>query len=143
MIAMESMILYKRNKTSEWLKTKSDEQKREMFKGCIKLGRQQRRIYKQRKQQICLHREETLKLREEALVCKQKKEREKMITICKQICKLGIYHTKEDIFLNLTKITGEKKNQEALKHKFTLGSQYSNSRSLTKHFFTFQKPENS
>ena len=44
MIAMESMILYKRNKTSEWLKTKSDEEKREMFKGCIKLGRQQRMI---------------------------------------------------------------------------------------------------
>ena len=109
MIAMESMILYKSNKTSEWLKTKSDEEKREMFKGCIKLGRQQRMIYKQRKQQICLHREETLKLREEALACKQKKEREKMITICKQICKLGIYRTKEDISLNLAKITGKKK----------------------------------
>ena len=112
---MESMILYKHNKTSEWLKTKSDEEKREMFKGCIKLGRQQRMIYKQKKQQICLHREKTLKLREEALVCKQKKERKKMITICKQICKLGIYRTKKDISLNLAKITGEKKKQEALK----------------------------
>ena len=38
-----------------------------------------------------------------------------MITICKQICKLGIYHTKEDVTLNLAKITGEKKKQEALK----------------------------
>ena len=38
-----------------------------------------------------------------------------MITICKQICKLGTYRTKEDISLNLAKITGEKKKQEALK----------------------------
>ena len=81
MISMESMILYKRNKTSEWLMTKSDEEKREMFNGCIKLGRQQRMIHKQRKQQICLHREVTLKLREESLVSKQKKQREKTIDI--------------------------------------------------------------
>ena len=115
MIAMESMILFKQNKTAEWLKTKSDEEKREMFQACIKLGRQQRMIHKQRKQQIHLYRQETLKLRQEALACKQKKEREKMITICKQICKLGIYRTKEDISINLAKISSENKKKEALK----------------------------
>ena len=75
MIAMESMILYKRNKTAEWLKTKSDKEKRDMFNACIKLGRQQRLIDKQRKQQIHLYRKDTLTLREKALACKQRRER--------------------------------------------------------------------
>ena len=30
-IALESMILYKRNKTADWLKTKSDEEKKKML----------------------------------------------------------------------------------------------------------------
>lgn len=115
MIALESMILYEWNKTAEWLKTKSDEEKREMFQACIKLGRQQRVVDKQRKQQIHLHREETLKLREKALASKQKREREKIVHICKQICKLGIYRTTEEVSLNLAKITSEKKRQEVLK----------------------------
>ena len=36
-IALESMILYKRNKTADWLKTKSNEEKKKMFQACIKV----------------------------------------------------------------------------------------------------------
>ena len=46
-IALESMILYKRNKTVDWLKTKSDEEKKKMFQACIKVGWNQKMIYKQ------------------------------------------------------------------------------------------------
>ena len=41
------MILYKRNKAADWLKTKSDEEKKKMFQACIKVGWNQRMIYKQ------------------------------------------------------------------------------------------------
>lgn len=62
--ALESMILYKRNKTADWLKAKSDEEKKTIFQACIKVGRNQRIIYKQRKKELISYREETLKQRE-------------------------------------------------------------------------------
>ena len=37
-IALESMILYKRNKAADWLKTKSDEEKKKCFKHVSKLA---------------------------------------------------------------------------------------------------------
>ena len=37
-ITLESMILYKRNKTADWLKTKSDEEKK-MFQACSGVAR--------------------------------------------------------------------------------------------------------
>ena len=77
------------------------------------------------------------------MVCKQKKEREKMITICKQICKLRIYRTKEDISLNLAKITGEKKKQEALKAQISFRQSILKQSFLDKTVFTFQKAKNS
>ena len=66
-----------------------------------------------------------------------------MITICKQICKLGIYRTKEDISLNLANITGEKKKQEALKAQIRFRQSILKQSFPDKQFFTFQKAENS
>ena len=114
-IALESMILYKRNKTADWLKTKSDEEKKKMFQACIKVGRNQRMIYKQRNKELVSHREETLKQREQCLAHKCEKEREKKILICKQICKHGVWRTDQDISSNLAKMTNESKRKEALK----------------------------
>ena len=99
-IALESMILYKCNKTADWLKTKSDEEKKKMFQACIKVGRNQRwMIYKQRNKELVSHREETLKQIEQCLAHKCEKEREKKILIYKQICKHGVWRTDQDIII--------------------------------------------
>ena len=39
MVAMESLILFRRNKTAKWLKSKSANEKDKLFKACIKVGR--------------------------------------------------------------------------------------------------------
>ena len=85
-IALENMVLYKRNKTADWLKTKRDEEKK-MFQACIKVGQNQRMIYKQRNKELVSHWEKKpLEQREQCLAHECEKEREKKnFLICKQI----------------------------------------------------------
>ena len=47
-----SQKIRQKYKTAQWLKLKSDEEKKQLFKTCIKLGREQRQLYKQRKHSI-------------------------------------------------------------------------------------------
>ena len=44
--------MFKRNKTAEWLQTKSTEEKEGIFKACIGLGRRQRQADKEREEAI-------------------------------------------------------------------------------------------
>ena len=93
--------MFKRNKTKEWLKTKSDEEKEQIFKACIKLGRQQRLIHRQRNEEIVCHRQQVLKKREQAIVTKQEREREKKEKLCKQISKDGFWNSDSKVLAGL------------------------------------------
>ena len=59
-IAIEAMVLYCNNKTAKWLSQKSEEEKTQLFAACIKLGKQQRKIYQQRRDEIRTFRQEQL-----------------------------------------------------------------------------------
>lgn len=97
MVAMESLILFKRNKTATWLKTKSHGEKEKLFKTCIKIGREQRQLDKCRQQSIQEHRQEVLKKREMDLVTKRKKEQEKKEQLCLKIAKQGFWNSEVKI----------------------------------------------
>jgi hypothetical protein len=89
MVAMESLILFKRNKTAAWLKKKSHEEKEKLFKACIKIGREQHQIDNQRQKSIQVHRQEVLKKREMDIITKRKKEQEKKGQLCLKISDKG------------------------------------------------------
>ena len=66
------MVLYKRNDTAKWLKTKSEKDKEKIFTACIKLGRQQRQVYKEREEAIKDYRRKKIEERETYLQKKRK-----------------------------------------------------------------------
>ena len=63
-IAAESMLMFRQNKTAEWLKCKSDQEKKKLFKACIKTGRDQRQLYKKRKNDILVYQEKVIQEKE-------------------------------------------------------------------------------
>lgn len=71
LIAIESIILFKNNKTAEWLQTKSEDEKKALFKACIRLGRKEREVWKQRKDEIEIHREKVIIENERIIAEKQ------------------------------------------------------------------------
>ena len=77
MVAMEGIILFKQNKTGEWLKSKSDVEKKHILETCIKLGREQRQVCQQRKQEVLEHYQKQLQEREKAITMRKNKEKKK------------------------------------------------------------------
>jgi hypothetical protein len=41
--------MFCQNQTAKWLKSKDDQEKKKMFNACIRVGRDQCQLYKQRK----------------------------------------------------------------------------------------------
>ena len=103
MIAMEGVILFKQNKTGDWLKTKTDEEKKEIFKACIKLGREQRQVCHSRKLLIAQHREKRLQDREKAILARKSAVKKKRDELCSKISQDSYWSTEE---LAMTKIQG-------------------------------------
>lgn len=114
-LVMESIIMFRQNKTAQWLKSKSDEEKQQLFKTCIKLGREQRQVYKQRKHAIQAHRERQILEREHCLIKKRNAEKEKKHQICSQISQDGYWTSADDATAVLAKKSSETKRKQALK----------------------------
>ena len=112
MVALESMVLFKRNKTAAWLKTKSCEEKEKLLKSCIKVGREHRRVDKERQRSIQAHRQEMIKKRELKIISKRKKEQEKKEQLCHKISELGFWSTEKNVDAGLCE------QSEATRKKF-------------------------
>jgi len=120
-IAIESMVLFKRNRTAEWLKLKTNEEKEKIFKACIKLGRQQRSLHKQREKEIKEHQRSVIRRKETELVRKKKEAREKMELLCCQVSKDGFWVSKEEVSRNM-KGKYETNKKKCYKLKFASGN---------------------
>ena len=106
------MLLFSQNQTANWLKSKDGQEKKKLIKACIRVGRDQHKIYKQRKNDIQLHREKVIQEKKEALV---KKMRGKKLTLCTRISHQGFWMSEEDAILNLSRLPTESKKKAALK----------------------------
>ncbi len=137
MVAMESIILFKRNKTAKWLKTKSREEKEKLFKNCIKIGRQQRQIDEQRQDGIQVHRQQVLKNRELTLVAKRK--RVKSISVTKYLSKVfGILRWRS-LLVSMVKV--KQIERIAWRCRYDSGSRCSNNPPLTNLSIAYRKIE--
>ena len=107
--------MFRQNKTAQWLKLKSDKEKKQLFKVCIKLGREQRQLYKQRKHAIQTHRERQILEREQTLLQKRNAKKEKKLQICTQISQDGFWTLRDDAKSKLAKKSCESHRKQALK----------------------------
>jgi hypothetical protein len=145
MVALESMIMFKRNKTAKWLKTKSSEEKEKLFKACIKMGRQQRQVHCQREEGIRVHRQQVLKEREQALIAKQRKEKQKKEELCQQVLREGYWNSEAKIRAGLHVVCGksESRCRKYLEVQLRFRQHVLNRRTSTNHFSVYQKREKS
>lgn len=114
-IAIEAMVLYSNNKTARWLSQKTADEKTQLFAACMKLGRQQRKVYKQRREEIHAFRQEQNRLKEERIRARCKKITEEKERLTKEIVKFGLWSTGDEVARQLALIKGVTKQRNAIK----------------------------
>ena len=112
MVAMESLILFKRNKTAKWLKSRSAKEKDKLFKACIKVGRQRRQVHHQREESIRAHRQKVLQDREKTVAARRVKDEKRKEDLCQKISQAGFWSSEAKIQSGLT----DKSELEQRKH---------------------------
>ena len=112
MVAMESLILFKRNKTAKWLKSKSAKEKDKLFKACIKVGRKKRQVHRQREASIRAHRQKVLQDREKVVAARRVKEEKRKVDLCQKISQAGFWSSEAKIQSGLM----DKSESEQRKH---------------------------
>ena len=85
--------------------------KRALFKSCIHLGRQQRQTHCERDDKIWEHQQELLKKKEEALICKRTKGRQKREALCHQISASGYWNSESKVMTGLDGKSENKRRQ--------------------------------
>ena len=115
-IALESVILYSHNKTSDWLKGKSKAQQKQLFDAAISLTAAHKAKFYERRKQIEVQRLETVKRRQEEIVRKKAKEIKQKEELSKKLQKFGgLWTTEVEVRDGLKKLKGVKAKQTALK----------------------------
>ncbi len=92
-IALESMILFSQNKTSDWLKKKSPEEKERLLEASRKLTKIHRENFKKRKEEIQTKRLEQLQQRAKELSKKREKHLKEKEELTLKIQKYGLWTT--------------------------------------------------
>lgn len=111
---MEGVILFKHNKTGNWLKSKTEKEKKDILIACIKVGREQRRIFQERKREVVNYREKQLQEREKFIEKRKSVEKKKKLDLCLKIASDTYWRTSEEGSVKLQGLS-ESKRKEALK----------------------------
>ena len=114
-LAIEAMILYSNNKTSEWLQTKTEGEKKEIFEVARKMAPSHRKLFKERLKEIQAYRRHQLQVREEELARKQQKEQREREELLTQIHELGYWRAKATVTEQLCKMKTIAQKKAALK----------------------------
>ena len=96
-------------------KCKDDKEKMKLFKACIKVGCDQRQLYKQRKNDILVYQEKAVQEKEQALAKKRRQKEEQTLALCAKISNSGFWMSPEDALANLSKLPNETKKKQLSK----------------------------
>ncbi len=107
--------MFRQNRTAKWLKSKDDQEKK-MFKACIRVGRDQRQLYKQHKNNILVYQQNVIQ-EKQALAKKRRQKEERQLVLCAKISHNGLWMSTEDAVTNLSKLSNETQKKAALKYQ--------------------------
>ena len=114
-LALESLVLFSNNKTSEWLKQKTEKEQKAILEKAHAMVPEFRKCLKERRQTIIQERAQVLKKKQEALEnARQKKMKEKE-DLTENIIKYGLWQTREDILQHLKSFVTIGEKLKALK----------------------------
>ena len=113
-IAIESLLLFSHNKTSEWLENKSSEEKKRLLNAARTLTTVHKANFLKHRQEIEVKQKEVLESKERELAKKRENEIKEKETLTKQISSTGLWTTKEEVHKGLDNMKTKKEKQDAL-----------------------------
>ena len=114
-IALESLLLYSHNHTSEWLQSKSAEERKKLFKASCEFSSIQKSKFLKRREEIIAKRKETALRKEQESIKKREKELRMKETLTKQIQKAGLWTSGTEVEEGLKRLTTATSKRDALK----------------------------
>ena len=114
-IALESMILYSHNRTTSWLEKQSCVERKKLFEAARILAPAMRAKFNERRQQIEQRRERALLKKQQDISCKQNRVVQEKETLAKEVEKVGLWITMDDIDNGLESMCKKADKLKALK----------------------------
>ena len=114
-IALESLLLYSHNQTSDWLQCKSTEEREKLLRAARVLSPRQKSRFLLRREEIKLRRQDAVHKKEEEHARKEARELQLKETLTKKVQAIGLWTSEKDVENGLKKIKSLKMKREALK----------------------------
>lgn len=114
-IALESLILFSQNKTSDWLENKTAEERERLIKAARTLTKHHRTNFKKRREEIETKRRELQEERERELAKKRAKELKEKESLTLMIQQFGLWTTSEEVLQCVDQLRTKKAKVDALK----------------------------
>lgn len=139
-IALKSLLLYSQNQTSEWLHSKTEEEKKRLFSAARKLTSVHRANFRKRREDIEQKRLEVQQVRDLERQRKHEKEVRDKEELTKQLAPLSLWTTTTEIEKGLEVLKTSKEKQEALKVQISFRRKVFTRTKLSSFFHTKGKP---
>ena len=136
-IALESMLLFSRNKTTDWLQLKPPEEKEKLLQAARKLTSTQRAIFHKRREEIEEKRLKALEIKERELARKKEKELKSKEELTLKIQQIGLWTSADDVKAGLEMMSSRKAKTEALKLQLNFRKKVLNQSHVDKAVFQF------
>ena len=114
-IALESLLLFSHNKTSNWLQSKSAEERERLLKAARTLTSVHRANFRRRREEIIAKRQECVQRKEEEARKKKEREVREKEELTKKIQKMSLWTTVSEVEEGLAKLRSAKQKCDALK----------------------------
>ena len=114
-IALEGMILYANNQTRAWLDGKDEKDRAEILKIATKLTPEHRELFRQRREGIRHHVQETLKKKEREITRKKQRLVQQKEKLVNGISNDGLWQSEGDVYEGLAGYSSETRKAVALK----------------------------
>ncbi len=114
-MSLEAMVMFSNNKTAKWIKTKSVEEREELFKQARDKGPKFRKVFKERR--LALFEEKARLMREKQAVAARKRveKRKEKESLTQSIISMGLWQTIGQIEAGLLKLKSKTSKLKALK----------------------------
>ena len=115
LVALESLILYSHNKTSQWLQEQKAEDKERLIKAARALAPSIKAKFKARQEEIQRRHEEALVLKEQAIAKKKARELMEKEKLTVEIGKVGMWTNKAEVIRGLDAVSKKSDKLKLLK----------------------------
>ena len=114
-MSLEAMVMFSNNKTAKWIKTKSAQEREDLFKLAREKGPKFRKIFKARRLEMLEEKAKQMREKQATAARKRVKERKEKEDLTQAIISMGLWQTTDQIEAGLSKLRSKTSKLKALK----------------------------